>query len=211
MNLTREDRTMAVLEVQGIHKRFRSHEVLKGVDLEIGPGEIVGITGENGSGKTTLVSIIVGLLKSNKGQVKIHGGFGYCSQVPLVFEDLTMRANISYFSAAYGLEPDVGMARGEALMEKLNCSKYADMLASHMSGGTVQKLNLIISLLNDPDLLILDEPYQGFDYESYLSFWDLAAELKEDGRSVLLVSPMVHEQDKLSTIYHLKDGRLVGD
>jgi ABC-type multidrug transport system ATPase subunit len=202
---------MVLLEVRDIHKRFRSHEVLKGVDLDIGPGEIVGITGENGSGKTTLVRIIVGLLKSDRGHVKIHEGFGYCSQVPLVFEDLTMEANIGYFSAAYGLDTEEGQTRGAALMEKLNCSKYSTMLASNLSGGTVQKLNLIISLLNDPGLLILDEPYQGFDYESYLSFWDLAAELKENGKSVLLVSPMVHEQDKLSTIHHLKGGKLVGD
>jgi ABC-type multidrug transport system ATPase subunit len=202
---------MVLLEVRDIHKRFRSHEVLKGVDLEIGPGEIVGITGENGSGKTTLVRIIVGLLKSNKGEVRIHGGFGYCSQIPLVFEDLTMRDNILYFSAAYGLDPEEGMARGADLMERLNCSKYADMLASQMSGGTVQKLNLIISLLNDPGLLILDEPYQGFDYESYMSFWTLAKELRAEGKSVMVVSPMVHEHDLLTTLYHLSDGRLVGD
>jgi ABC-type multidrug transport system ATPase subunit len=201
---------MVLLEVRDIHKRFRRNRVLKGVDLKIDPGEIVGITGENGSGKTTLLKIIVGLLKSDKGEVKISNGFGYCSQTPLIFEDLTMEDNISYFSAAYGLDPEDGSARGAELMERLNCAKYSDRLAAHLSGGTVQKLNLIISLLDRPGLLILDEPYQGFDYESYLSFWELAKELRDVGRSVLVVSPMVHEHDLLSTIYHLRDGRLIG-
>jgi ABC-type multidrug transport system ATPase subunit len=202
---------MVLLEVKDVHKRFRSLEVLKGVNLVIDPKEMVGITGENGSGKTTLLRIIVGLLRCDSGKVNIKGGFGYCPQTPLVFENLTMEDNISYFSAAYGLSAEEGKVRGKALMEKLNCSQFASKLSAHLSGGTLQKLNLIVSLLHDPSLLILDEPYQGFDYESYHSFWELATELKEKGKSVMLVSPMVHEQNLLTKLYRLEEGRLVNE
>lgn len=200
---------MVLLKIKGIHKRFGRLKVLRGADLVIDSGEIVGITGENGSGKTTLLRIVVGLLHCDRGKVKIYKGFGYCPQAPIVFDSLTMEENIAYFSAAYGLSREEGMQRGKALMRKLRCDQYATKLVTHLSGGTIQKLNLIVSLLHDPDLLILDEPYQGFDYESYLSFWKLAKELKKDGKSIVVVSPMIYERRFLSTLYRLKEGRLV--
>lgn len=200
---------MVLLEVKDVHKRFRRLEVLKGVDLKIDSGEIVGITGENGSGKTTLLRIVVGLLGCERGKVSIYGSFGYCPQIPLVFDSLTMEENIAYFSAAYGLSRDDGVSRGKALMEKLGCSQYATKLTAHLSGGTLQKLNLILSLLHNPDMLILDEPYQGFDYESYFIFWELVKELKEDKKSVMVVSPMIYERSFLTSLYRLKEGRLV--
>jgi ABC-type multidrug transport system ATPase subunit len=80
---------------------------------------------------------------------------------------------------------------------------------ANLSGGTKQKLNLIISLLHRPALLILDEPYQGFDYESYLAFWDLVREFKEEGRSVLIVSHMLLDRDPLDRVYELREGRAV--
>ena len=200
---------MVLLRVKNVRKRFGRLEVLRGVDFTIDSGEIVGVTGENGSGKTTLLRIIVGLLRCDRGKVSIFGNFGYCPQTPLVFDSITMEENIAYFSAAYGLGQEEGMVRGKTLMKKLRCDQFATKLAVHLSGGTRQKLNLIISLLHEPDLLILDEPYQGFDYESYLDFWDLARELKESGRSALIVSPMVYERRHLTALYRLKNGRLV--
>jgi ABC-type multidrug transport system ATPase subunit len=200
---------MILLEVIGVHKRFGRLEVLKSVDLTVKAGEIIGITGENGSGKTTLLQIIVGLLPCDRGEVNVRANFGYCPQTPLIFDDLTMEENIAYFSAAYGLSWEEGMREGRALMERLRCSQFSKKLAAHLSGGTRQKLNLIISLLHKPDLLILDEPYQGFDYESYLDFWSLAEEFKESGKSVLVVSPMVYERQHFTAIYRLKGGKLV--
>ena len=197
-----------VLEVKNVHKRFGRLYVLKGVDLEVSRGEVVGITGENGSGKSTLLKIIVGLLSCDQGEVRLRGAFGYCPQDPLLFEDLTMEENIEYFSAAYGLDRKEGVSRGNELMKILKCEQFREKLTKHLSGGTRQKLNLIISLLHDPDILILDEPYQGFDYESYLSFWEIAEKLKEGGKSILVASPMMYERRYLTKIYKLENGRL---
>jgi len=205
---TYENTRPPLLEVRDIHKRFGRLKVLKGVDLEVNRGEIVGITGENGSGKSTLLKIIVGFLPCDQGEVVLRGAFGYCPQNPLLFDDLTMEENISYFSAAYGLDQKEGISRGNELMKMLRCEQFRGKLTRHLSGGTRQKLNLIISLLHDPDILILDEPYQGFDYESYLSFWEIARNLKEGGKSILVVSPIVYERYYFTRIYKLEDGRL---
>jgi len=143
--------------------------------------------------------------------VEINCPFAYCPQEPLVFDSLTMVDNIRYFSAAYGLAAAAGLARGEALMARFNCRQFEDRPVGVLSGGTRQKLNLIVALLRDPALLFLDEPYQGFDYESYLVFWEMAREMAADGRSALVVSHMVHDQSHFSRIYHMKDGRTIHD
>jgi ABC-2 type transport system ATP-binding protein len=198
-----------VLEVKDVHKKFGKHWVLRGVDLKVGRGEVVGVTGENGSGKSTLLKVTAGLLPRDRGEVLLRGTFGYCPQDPLVFDDLTMEENIEYFSAAYGLDREEGVSRGTELMKLLRCEQFKGKLARHLSGGTRQKLNLIISLLHDPDILLLDEPYQGFDYETYISFWELVERLRERGKSVLIASPMLHEHQRLTKVYKLEEGKLV--
>jgi ABC-type multidrug transport system ATPase subunit len=204
-----EGKPTPVLEVRNIYKRFGRVQVLRGIDLRVFEGEAVGITGENGSGKSTLLKIIVGLLSYDQGEVHLSGTFGYCPQDPLIFNDLTMEENIAYFSTAYGLDEKKGLSRGSELMRMLGCEQFKNRLARYLSGGTRQKLNLIISLLHDPDILILDEPYQGFDYESYLSFWEIVKYLRGRGKSILVVSPMIYEYHHLTKIYKLEDGRLV--
>jgi ABC-type multidrug transport system ATPase subunit len=93
---------MILLEVRGVHKRFGRLEVLKGVDLTVKAGEIIGITGENGSGKTTLLQIIVGLLPCDRGEVNVRANFGYCPQTPLIFDDLTWRKTLLIFQRLMG-------------------------------------------------------------------------------------------------------------
>jgi ABC-2 type transport system ATP-binding protein len=200
-----------LLQAQDIQKHYGRAHVLHGASLTIHPGEIVGLVGENGSGKSTFMNILVGLLRQDGGDVQVNCQYAYCPQDPLVFDGLTMKENIVYFSAAYGLSMQEGLARGEALLERLNCRKFESRRAGHLSGGTRQKLNLIISLLCEPDLLFLDEPYQGFDYESYLIFLDLVKEMAEAGRSALVISHMVHDHHQLSRIYKMQEGRTVHD
>ena len=200
---------MSVLEVNDIHKRYGHHTVLDGASLDIQPGEIVGLTGENGAGKSTLLQIIVGLLRADGGSVALQGRPGYCPQEPVLFDALTMHENLVYFAAGYGLGRDELHDRSRALFERLRCQDYAATRVSDLSGGTRQKLNLIVSVLHQPSLLILDEPYQGFDYASYLAFWDLAEEFKRAGRSVLIVSHLLIDRDRLDRVYAMRNGLAV--
>ncbi|MCL0060932.1 ABC transporter ATP-binding protein [Dehalococcoidia bacterium] len=195
-----------LLEIENVQKRYGRKPVLRGVSFSVGAGEVVGIVGENGAGKSTLLQIIVGLLPSDGGQVMVRGGMGYCPQDPVTFDLLTVHENLAYFGTAYGLT-DSHLARHAAtLLEQLDCAQYAEHRVAELSGGTRQKLNLIIALLYDPDVLLLDEPYQGFDYATYLSFWELSHALRARGKAIVVISHMVTERQHFDKIIHLEGG-----
>jgi ABC-type multidrug transport system ATPase subunit len=201
-----------ILEVGHVAKSFGSRNVLRDVTFKMQRGEILGIVGENGSGKSTLLRILVGLLPPAAGKVTAHGSVGYCPQELLIFETLTVQENFRYYVSAYGLDQtrDTSLWEGAKndLLERFRFRQYANMLVSELSGGTKQKLNLSLALLHSPDILILDEPYSGFDWETYLHFWDFAGELRSQGRSILVVSHFVYDRSKFNALLELKDGVL---
>lgn len=200
------------VELSDLQKSFGRRKVLSGVDLQIGGGEIVGIVGENGAGKTTLLKIMVGLLSPDSGRMKIRGRTGYCPQDMLLFDNLTVDEHFRLFAAAYGLggkHRRVDWERTQAdMQEMLNFSDYRDTLVSELSGGTKQKLNFSLSVLHQPDVFVLDEPYSALDWESYLSFWNFAARMKESNRTIILVSHIIFDRARLDRIFELKKGRL---
>ena len=122
-----------------------------------------------------------------------------------------MKDNIRYFAAAYGLSDAETDRQASQLMARLNCSGFGDERLETLSGGTRQKLNLILSLLHDPDLIVLDEPYQGFDYESYMAFWDMADEFRRRGKSVLVVSHLIFDKERLDGVMTIREGRVESD
>lgn len=193
------------MEVSDVHQAFRRRKVLRGVNLELRQGVLAGIVGENGAGKTTLLKILSGELRPDRGQVLHHGGFGYCPQTAVLNEALTVCQHIDFFKTAYGL-PD--LQRAEEVMEILQFREYADERVSVLSGGTRQKLNLTLALMHDPQVLLLDEPYQGFDWDTYQRFWDLATLLREHGRSVLVVSHLAYDVERLDILWRLDGGLL---
>jgi ABC-2 type transport system ATP-binding protein len=170
-----------MLEVLNISKSFNHKQVLNQISFALNPGTLTGIIGENGSGKSTLLKIIIGELSADRGTVRMKGKVGYCPQESLVFPTLNVLENFLYFASAYGLENKTDnkwLLRSELLMDKFGLSPYAHQRVNTLSGGTRQKLNLSISLLHDPDICILDEPYGGFDWETYHHFWELIVQLK---------------------------------
>jgi ABC-type multidrug transport system ATPase subunit len=199
--------TDPVLDVRELSKTFGRRSVFMNVSFALRPGEIVGVTGENGAGKTTLLRIIVGLLAPDRGTVRVSGRLGYCPQDLAIFETLTVRENFAYFAAAYGLDKpgrrDAWAETMGCLLEDFRFGQYADAPVSTLSGGTKQKLNFSLSVLHGPDLLILDEPYSGFDWETYLHFWDYARGFREQGRTVLIVSHFVYDRSKFDRVYEL--------
>jgi ABC-type multidrug transport system ATPase subunit len=194
----------AVIEARDLHKSFGQRAVLRGVDLEIPAGALVAVIGENGAGKSTLLRLLAGTLAADAGTVEVHGRLGYCPQEPVLNEVLTVDQHLRYFAAAYGLSD---LARAQELLAALGYERYRATRAAALSGGTRQKLNLTLALVHDPDVLLLDEPYQGFDWETYLRFWELVDELRERGRSVVVITHLVFEQERFDRLYRLRDGR----
>jgi ABC-2 type transport system ATP-binding protein len=201
-----------LLQAERIAKSFGSHRVLNDVSLEMRRGEIAGIVGENGAGKSTLLKILMGLLAPGAGKVSARGTIGYCPQEAVAFETLTVSENFQYFATAYGLRRNGNAGSWKAakndLLGYFNFGQYENRLVSELSGGTKQKLNLSLALLHAPDILILDEPYAGFDWETYLRFWDYTEKLQATGKSILIVSHLVNDRTKFDNLYALKEGHL---
>jgi ABC-2 type transport system ATP-binding protein len=200
--------SQTLLSVQDIAKaygRFRRHQVLQGITFAVAPGSLVGIVGENGAGKSTLLKILAGELRPDKGRVEMDGALGYCPQEVILNDTLTVAQHLDYFRAAYGIRD---LRRAGELVERLAYQQYRHATVATLSGGTKQKLNLTLALMHDPRLLLLDEPYQGFDWETYLRFWDLAAELRARGCGVLIISHLLFDQQRFDALYQLQDGRL---
>jgi ABC-2 type transport system ATP-binding protein len=195
-----------LLRASGLVKAYARRPVLTGVDLSVAAGELVGVVGENGSGKSTLLKVLGGEIAADGGSVLRNGRLGYCPQDALVFDSLTVRENFAYFAAAYGVAEWPHALR--QLSERFRFARYGDTPVAELSGGNRQKLNLALAVLHDPDLLLLDEPYAGFDWETYLLFWDYAEEQRSRARGALVVSHLVYERERFDRIYELREGRL---
>lgn len=188
--------------------RRRNQEVLKGASLTLVRGEIVGLVGENGSGKSTLMKILVGSLDRDEGTVSRTKSFGYCPQDPILYERLTADEHFELFGEAYRLGAAAVSRSRNHIYESLDFVRYRGTRVEELSGGTRAKLNLGLALLPDPELLLLDEPYAGFDWDTYLRFWALATGRRDAGRSVLIVSHFVADQERFDRVVRLHDGAL---
>jgi ABC-type multidrug transport system ATPase subunit len=193
---------------RGIWPRRRTIELLKGADLQVQAGEIVGLVGENGSGKSTLMQIIVGLLKRDAGEVHRPARLGYCPQVPMLWDKLTVDEHFELFARAYSLEDDATTRSVDALLRELDFAKYRGYRVEELSGGTRQKVNLALALMHEPDLLLLDEPYSGFDWETYLRFWEMSEHRRDAGMGILIVSHLLAERERLDRMYEIREGRI---
>lgn len=197
-----------VLKVENIAKSFGKNKVLTNVSFEMDSSSLYGIVGENGSGKSTLLKIIVGEWEHDSGTVSTGGRLGYCPQNTLLFAQLTVDEHFRYFAAAYGIEKAELINRSEMLMNYFSFIKYRNEKIAHLSGGTQQKLNLAIALLHRPELLILDEPYSGFDWDTYIRFWDYTNQLRNEGCAILVVTHLINEKERFERIYNLEQGKL---
>jgi ABC-type multidrug transport system ATPase subunit len=150
---------------------------------------------------------LVGDLAADSGTVGHTGRIGYCPQVPTLYERLTCNEHFDLFGHAYGLAPGAAVEAARDLYDTLGFGRYADTRVDQLSGGTVAKLNLGLALLADPEVLLLDEPYAGFDWDTYLRFWQIVAQRRERGRAVLIISHFVADEERFDRLIHLRSGQ----
>ncbi|WP_030611924.1 ABC transporter ATP-binding protein [Streptomyces sclerotialus] len=193
------------LRLSGVWKAYGRRHVLRGADLDVPAGTLTGVVGENGAGKSTLLRIAVGQLTPDRGTVLRTGAVGYCPQRAVLNDSFTVGQHLRLFQVAHRL-PTLDRAR--ELMDLLALTDCRRQRTGELSGGTRQKLNLLLALMHDPQLLVLDEPYQGFDWDTHQRFWALAAGLRDQGRSIVVVSHLLHDLHRFDAVGHLRDGRL---
>ncbi|WP_136708052.1 ABC transporter ATP-binding protein [Agromyces sp. H66] len=211
------DTRPALLEATGISKAYRQgvwpwrrrNQVLDGAGIVLHRGEVLGLVGENGSGKSTLMQVLVGLLRPDAGDVQLDGSLGYCPQRPVVFERLTCDEHFELFGVAYRMTGEERRQAQAQLYEELDFARYARTRTDRLSGGTLAKLNLALAMLADPDILMLDEPYAGFDWDTYVRFWELMARRRESGRAVVVISHFIADEQRFDRIVQLRNGKAV--
>lgn len=199
-------RQQSRLRISGVWKAYGRRQVLCGADLDVPAGALVGVVGENGAGKSTLLQIAVGRMTPDKGTVMGNGSMGYCPQAAVLNDTFTVMQHLRLFQVAYRMPT---LTRAHELMELLAFADCGRRRVGDLSGGTRQKLNLLLALMHDPQLLVLDEPYQGFDWDTHQRFWALAGRLRSEGRSIVVVSHLLHDLHHFDAVCHLRQGRLV--
>jgi len=197
-----------MLQGINIYKKFKQ-PVLNGINFSAGKGEVVGIAGENGSGKSTLLSLLTGILKPDKGQILLDGkniskesikqSIGYVPQATSLLTELSSHDNIKFWAAAHGVKnPTLDFDK-----------EFLDKKVKHLSGGMKKRLSIAISLLHDPDFLIMDEPTAALDINFKELLLKQISERKTHGKSVIFTSHQPDELQACDTLYILKDGRFV--
>ena len=202
--------TRVMIEATGLHKRFGETHALRGLDLRVEEGTILGVLGPNGAGKTTAVRILTTLSRPDSGSARVAGidvlehparvrqQMGVAGQYASLDELLTGRENLGMIGRLYRLDPKVARQRAEELLERFELTDAADRPLRTYSGGMRRRLDLGAALIVQPPVIFLDEPTTGLDPKGRLAMWDLIADLARSGTTVLMTTQYLEEADRLA-------------
>lgn len=215
---------MHLLEIKGLSKSYDGREVVKGVDVLVKRGEIVGLLGPNGAGKTTTFYMVVGVVPPNRGKIvfdnnditrlPIHErarfGIGYLAQEASVFRKLTVRENIMAILETLPIGKAEREKRLKNLLEELNIAHLAKSKAYTLSGGERRRLEITRALVTNPSFILLDEPFSGIDPIVVNEAQEIIKELKERGLGILLTDHNVRETLSITDrAYLIADGKIL--
>lgn len=213
-----------VIQIQNLYKSFGTKEVLKGINLDVYPGQIIGYIGPNGAGKSTTVKIILGLINEYDGQIKIFGKdikdnpveykkhIGYVPEIPELYESLTGYEYLTFLGEIYGLSVKEADNRSEQLLDCFGIKDAYHSRIGSYSKGMKQKLLITASLIHNPDILFLDEPISGLDANSVMVFKELLRSLADEGKTIFYSSHIMEVVEKISDrILLLNNGLISAD
>lgn len=197
---------MAQIEVRGVSHRYftmkEETEALRNVNLQVETGEFVSIVGPSGCGKSTLLSLLAGMIRPTQGEVRLFGELltgpsrrvGYMLQNDSLFEWRDVLHNVLIGAEVRGLDREPARRRALELLERYGLGGFVGHAPKQLSGGMRQRVALIRTLLLDPDILLLDEPFSALDYQTRLSLGDeVAGILRDQGKTVVLVTHDIAE------------------
>lgn len=208
------------IQVSGLQKSYKQHQVLKGVDFEVEKGSIFALLGSNGAGKTTVVKILSTLLKQDSGTATVNGfdvaskpenvrqAISLTGQFAAVDEILTGRENLILIAKLRYLDNPRLVA--EDLLRRFGLTDAADRRVATYSGGMRRRLDIALSLVGKPKIIFLDEPTTGLDPEARIEVWKIVKELADSGTTVLLTTQYLEEAEQLADrIAILHEGKII--
>jgi len=212
---------MAVIETNGLTRKFKQLRAVDQLDLSVEPGELFGLVGPDGAGKTTLLRLLAGLLDISDGEATVLGFdlrrqaeaikplIGYMAQLFNLYTELTVLENLAFFTEIYQVRSDERAERVERLLEFAGLVEFKPRRAAQLSGGMQKKLALACTLIHQPKLLLLDEPTTGVDPVSRREFWNILTELHLTGTTIVVSTPYMDEADRCARVGLMYEGKLV--
>lgn len=213
-----------VISIKHLFKSYGSKSVLKDINLEVYPGQVIGYIGPNGAGKSTTVKILCGLLTDYEGEVRIKGLdlktqtlqvkkiIGYVPEQAELYDVLTPWEYLNFIGSLYGLEEQLCAERINRFMNAFGLSANIHQRMDSFSKGMRQKVLIASGLLHNPDIIILDEPLSGLDANSVIIIKNLIGKLAKEGKTIFYCSHMMDVVEKVSDrIVLIDEGRVVAD
>jgi ABC-2 type transport system ATP-binding protein len=212
-----------IISVRDLKKYFGEVKAVNGISFDVYKGEILGLLGPNGAGKTTTIKLLLGLLEPLEGEISIFGlnpereevqmkkRIGYSAEEPLIFKSLTPKDLFNFIASIRQLDPKNATERVREYLESLEAKEYYDQMITSLSHGNKQKIQIIASILHEPDLLILDEPLSGLDAKSVRVFREILDLHIEKGGAVLFSTHIMEIAENLcDRIAIINKGKFVG-
>src|SRR3954449_6394212 len=209
----------AVISVKGLRKSYDGFEAVRGIDLEVGAGEIFAFLGPNGAGKTTTVEILEGYRARNAGEVSVLGidpqradrawrnRVGFVLQESRLVPELTPREAVEQYAGYYSSPRDI-----DETLDLVGLAEKANARTATLSGGQQRRLDVALALIGDPELLFLDEPTTGFDPAARREAWEVIGGLRDLGKTVFLTTHYMDEAQRLADhVAIVKDGVIVAE
>jgi ABC-2 type transport system ATP-binding protein len=208
-----------VVTVDAVEKSFGAVRAVDGISLAVQPGEMFGVIGPDGAGKTTLLRLICGLIRADRGDLRVLGAdpfrerraaaraIGYLSQRFSLYGDLSIDENIEFFARIHGVREF--RAGRDRLLDLTGLARFRTRYADRLSGGMKQKLALACTLIHQPPILVLDEPTTGVDPVSRREFWKLLAEFRTQGLTIVLATPYLDEAERCQRVALVARGQVL--
>jgi ABC-2 type transport system ATP-binding protein len=212
-----------IIRAAGVTRRFGSLTAVSDVSFNVSAGDIVGLAGSDGAGKTTLLRMLATMLAPSSGTIRVglldvvreRSGvkemLGYMPQRFGLYPDLTVAENLDFFMDIYGITGEERRRRRERYLGFSNLLPFVDRRAGDLSGGMKQKLGLACVLVHEPRVLILDEPTNGVDPVSRQEFWQILAEMKQAGMTILVSTAYLDEGERCDRLLLMHNGRILAD
>lgn len=221
-NMQRPEKGTLAVVGRGINKSFEKLKVLQDMSVNIPRGVTYCLLGPNGSGKTTLMRMIMGLVKLDSGEIyvldepldrisKVYPKLGYMPQQRPLYPDLTVQENLEFYAGLYGIRGQERDKKIVEVLEVVDLSQTKNRITGMLSGGMYQRISLACTLINNPDLLLLDEPTVGIDPVTKQSFWGYFRDLARQGKTVVITTHIMEEAERCDLVGFMRNGRMLAE